>query len=97
MDIDSIDITDSAFSLDVPVPEINNIVNVGGSGTTDYTMFIYIGVAVIVLTVGFFIYKTYRSKQNKMVEDCSGGFCNMSNGYNESQEINDDNQYNQQI
>jgi hypothetical protein len=92
MDIDSIDITDSAFSLDVPT-----IATAGSDSPTDYTMFIYIGVAVIVLTVGFFIYKTYRNKQNKMVEDCSGGFCNMNSGYNESQEINNDNQYNQQI
>ncbi len=92
MDIDSIDITDSAFSLDVPT-----IATGGGDSPTDYTMFIYIGIAVIVLTVGFFIYKTYRNKKHATVEDCSGGFCNISDDYNQSQEINDDNQYNQQI
>ena len=87
MDIDSIDITDSAFSLDVPT-----IVTSGSDSTTDYTMFIYIGVAVIVLIVGFFIYKTYRTRQNASAEDCEGGFCNMNDDYNESQELNDENQ-----
>lgn len=104
MDIDSIDITDSTFSLDVP-----NIVKGGSGSCTDYTMFIYIGIAIIVLTVGFFIYRAYRNKQNATVKDCEGGFCNMDNEYNQSpeinyqspeinyqsQEINDDNQYNE--
>jgi hypothetical protein len=91
MDINSIDITDSAFSLhdSIPTPDTDII---GGGGKTDYTMFIYIGVAVIVLIVGFFIYKYYRTKQNAMAEHCEGGFCNMNDDYNESEEINDDNQ-----
>jgi hypothetical protein len=91
MDIDSIDITDAAFSLNghIPTPVQEAI---GVTGTTDYTMFIYIGVAVIVLIVGFFIYKTYRTRQNASAEDCEGGFCNMNDDYNESQELNDENQ-----
>ena len=92
MDIDSIDITDPNFSLEGPT-----IVTGGGESQTDYTMFIYIGIAVILLTVGFFIYKTYRNKQNAMTDDCKGGFCNMNDEYNQSQVINDENQYNQQI
>jgi hypothetical protein len=91
MDIDSIDITDSAFSLDVPT-----IATGGSNSPIDYTMFIYIGIAVIVLIVGFFIYKNYRNKQNVMAEDCQGGFCNMNDDYNKSPEINDDNQYENQ-
>jgi hypothetical protein len=91
MDIDSIDITDAAFSLNGPTPTPVQE-TIGVSGTTDYTMFIYIGVAVIVLIVGFFIYKTYRTRQNASAEDCEGGFCNMNDGYNESQELNDENQ-----
>jgi hypothetical protein len=91
MDINSIDITDSAFSLDGPTPTPDPEI-IGGGGTTDYTMFIYIGVAVIFLIVGFFIYKTYRTRQNASAEDCEGGFCNMNDGYNESQEANYENQ-----
>ncbi len=100
MDIDSIDITDSAFSLDVP--EIN-IVG-GGNSTTDYTMFIYIGIAIIVLIVGMFIYKVYQNKKaTQVVEDCPGGFCTMNEEYNQNNQNNQnnqdnqDNQYNQQI
>jgi len=80
MDIDSIDITDSAFSLDVPitVPEIID-------GTTDYTMFIYIGVAIILLIVGMFIYKIYKNKnvnEETIEDDCPGGFCTMNSESN---------------
>jgi hypothetical protein len=90
MDIDSIDITDSAFSLDVP--EINSIV--GGAERTDYTMFIYIGIAVILIAVGVFIYKIYLNKKaTQMSEDCPGGFCTM----NEQPDRNHNNSYNQHI
>ena len=108
MDIDSIDITDSAFSLDTPNSlDITNIVTCGGDSTTtsDYSNFIYIGLAVIVLTIGFFIYKTYRNKKNEMVEDCPGGFCTMNNqetqqnNYQDQQNNYQDqqNNYNQQM
>lgn len=81
MDIDSIDITDSAFSLDVP--EINNIAKaVGGSDSYDYTMFIYIGLAVVALIIGMFIYKSYQNKTTNQM--CEGGFCNMNDEYNET-------------
>jgi hypothetical protein len=93
MDIDSIDITDSAFSLAVP-----NIIGGSDSSTTiDYTMFIYIGVAVIILIIGMFIYKTYRGKNNnQIVEDCTGGFCNMNEQYNQPNQQNQyENQQNQ--
>ena len=85
MDIDSIDITDSAFSLDVPTI----VTGSGGDSPTDYTMFIYIGIASILLAVGMFIYKIYQNKKHEIVEDCQGGFCNMNEQH--------DNQYNQQI
>lgn len=79
MDIDSIDITDSAFSLDVPT-----IVTSGSDSTTDYTMFIYIGVAIILFTVGMFVYKIYKNKHVNQTteEDCSGGFCTMNSESN---------------
>jgi hypothetical protein len=111
MDIDSIDITDSAFSLDIPnsldTPNSLDITNIvtGGSDsitTTDYTMFIYIGIASILLAVGMFIYKTYKNNKNEMVENCPGGFCTMNNQETQQtnyqdQQMNHDTHYTQQI
>ncbi len=79
MDIDSIDITDSAFSLDVPT-----IVTGGSDSTTDYTMFIYIGVAIILFTVGMFVYKIYKNKivNEPTEDDCQGGFCTINSERN---------------
>jgi len=74
--MDVIDITDSAFSLDVP-----NILSAGASGSTDYTMFIYIGAAILVAIIGMFIYKFYQNKKNQE-EDCQGGFCTMEHNPN---------------
>ena len=73
--MDAIDITDSAFSLGVT--DVNQIV--GGSSTTDYTMFIYIGAAILVIFIGMLIYKFYQNKKNNesMQLDCQGGFCTM--------------------
>ena len=67
--MDNIDITDSAFSLEVP--DLNNIISSGESIITDYTMFIYI-----------FIYNFYQNKRNNQDENCSGGFCTMGNNPN---------------
>lgn len=77
MDINSIDITDSAFSLDVP--DVNTIVSGGGGSTTDYTMFIYIGAAILVVFIAMLIYKFYQNKQKNSESelDCPGGFCTM--------------------
>lgn len=75
--MEAIDITDSAFSLDIP--DTNQII--GGSSTTDYTMFIYIGAAILVAFIGILIYKFYQNKKNKEQElDCEGGFCTMGQG-----------------
>jgi hypothetical protein len=77
--MDSIDITDSTFSLDVP--DINQVFGssdlVGGS-KSDYTMYIYIGVAILVALIGILIYKFYQNKKTQKSEDsidCPGGFC----------------------
>jgi hypothetical protein len=69
--MDSIDITDSVFSLDVP-QLIGNTNTIDGY---DYTMYIYIGSAVLIILIGIFIYRYYKNKQNE--EDCPGGFCTM--------------------
>lgn len=75
--MDSIDITDSAFSLDTPY---NKIIDSDSSSlTTDYTTFFYIGVSVLAAFIGMFIYKFYKNKQSAQIidseQDCPGGFC----------------------
>lgn len=73
--MDSIDITDSAFSLDIP--DTNQLL--GESSTTDYTMFIYISAAILIAFIGIFIYKFYQNKKSNEGSqlDCEGGFCTM--------------------
>lgn len=75
--MDGIDITDAAFALDTPT--INSIIDTNGGGSTDYTMFIYIAVAILAAIIGFFVYKFYKNKNNQQEEDCPGGFCTMEN------------------
>ena len=74
--MDTIDITDSAFSLDIPDTDAIT----GGTSTYDYTMFIYIGAAILVAIIGMFIYKFYQNKKNNENSqmDCEGGFCTMA-------------------
>jgi hypothetical protein len=79
--MDSIDITDSTFSL--AVPDINNVISpdiIGGSIIKpEYTMYIYIGVAILIGLICLFYYKYYQNKKNKQSEqDCPGGFCTMN-------------------
>ena len=74
--MDSIDITDSAFSLGIP--DVNDIIAMDG-GFKDYTMFIYIGAAILIAIIGMFVYKFYINKKangNQQL-DCEGGFCTM--------------------
>jgi hypothetical protein len=73
--MDTIDIRDSAFALDIPSME--SILPAGGDGSTDYTIFIYIGVAIVFAIIGIFIYKYYQNKNSVQEEDCPGGFCTM--------------------
>jgi len=75
--MDTIDITDSAFSLDIP--DTNEIISMDGI-MKDYTMFIYIGAAILVAFIGMFVYKFYMNKKvNENQElDCEGGFCTMN-------------------
>jgi hypothetical protein len=80
--MDSIDITDSAFSLEVPnVNEVVNEVVIQDmtGGKSDYTMFMYIGIAILLGLIGMVIYKYYQNKKNNQSEqDCPGGFCSMN-------------------
>lgn len=81
--MDSIDITDSAFTLEVP--DTNQIIgssNMIGGSSNDYTMYIYIGVALLLIVVGMYIFKLYQNKKNTQYNgenlDCPGGFCTIN-------------------
>jgi len=81
--MDSIDVTDSVFSLDVPdlnkvVDGIDNVVNNG------YTSYIYIGIFILVI-ICIFGFKYYQNKKSKQyVNDCEGGFCTMNENPNQN-------------
>jgi len=76
--MDSIDIRDSAFSLENP--GINDVITTLDE-LTDYNMFIYIGAAILVLFIVIFVYKYYSNKKttDNNESDCPGGFCTMNN------------------
>jgi hypothetical protein len=79
--MDSIDITDSTFSLDVP--DLNEFSDsIGSVMNSDYTMYIYIGVAIVVVVLGMFVFHKFMNKQkdlNNNDNDCPGGFCTLNN------------------
>jgi hypothetical protein len=76
--MDSIDVTDSVFSLNVP--DLNNCVDdVVNNG---YTSYIYIGIFILVV-IGIFAFKYYQNRKSKQyVNDCEGGFCTMNENQN---------------
>jgi len=74
--MDSIDITDSAFSLEVP-----KTLKLPDEFSSGYTNFIYIGIGILLLA-GLFYYKYNKSSRENRKEDvnnldCPGGFCSM--------------------
>lgn len=82
--MDNIDITSSEFSLS-NLSDFTNIISTstgGGMDNIDYTTYIYVGIAILVIASGFFIYKFYINKPkqvhfNDEQIDCAGGFCTM--------------------
>jgi hypothetical protein len=93
--MDSIDITDSAFSLDIPdtnsIIQLNSDSNiVGGTGFSWEFInqpYFYIGVVVVIALIGMFAYKYYQNRKHKQsvtFEDCPGGFCTMDQKPNRS-------------
>ena len=81
--MDNIDITSSEFSLG-GFPDLKNIMSsdtTGNNGESlDYTMYIYIAIAIVVLVISFFIYKFYITKQKHVtfqdkLDDCYGDVC----------------------
>ena len=94
-EITDLGIVDAAFSLEMP--DVNNVsvnnVSVNnvsvGDGLKDYTMFIYIGAAILVVFIGVFLYKSYVNKRlnnDNKVMDCEGGFCSMDNKHESTSE-----------
>ena len=83
--MEEIDITSSGFSLDVPdiIDNIGETINT--EGDDDYTMYIYIGIVILILATGWVVYNyTLKKKkvtfQDKLDEcysgnDCYGGIC----------------------
>ena len=78
-----IDISDPAFYLGTNQGVSNMDVS------NDNTMFLYIGVAIVVAFIGMFVYKFYMNKQSNCEEqptmDCPGGFCIRPNNNNQTE------------
>jgi hypothetical protein len=75
--MDNIDITDTTFSLDVQ--DISQFMGGGDGSVSDYTVYIYIGAAILVVIIGMFIFKFYQNKKREQTgDDCSGWFCTMN-------------------
>jgi hypothetical protein len=80
--MDSIDITSPEFSLG-GFSELNDVISDTmslGNISSSYTSYIYIGVAVLVIVISYFIYKFYINRQKKVtfqdkLDDCYGGQC----------------------
>ena len=73
--MDSIDITDSAFTLDYTNTKTPTMF---GGLNIDNTTFMYIGVAAVLFLIGMLIFKFYQNKKNNQPNenlDCPGGFC----------------------
>lgn len=87
--MDSIDITDSAFSLEIP--DINNASNSDILGWSGFNLgflkqdYIFIGIAILIGLICIFAYQYYKNKKNKKsvsFHDCPGGFCTMDENPN---------------
>ena len=74
--MDSIDITSAGFSLD-NIPDLNEVISNTVSNTvgSDYTMYIYIAAAIILLVVAFLVYKFYINKQKQVSFQDSPDMC----------------------
>jgi phosphotransferase system glucose/maltose/N-acetylglucosamine-specific IIC component len=77
--MDSIDVTSPEFSLG-GISELNNVISDTislGNISSDYAIYIYIGVAILVCIVSYFIYKFFFIREKKVtfqdkLDDCYG-------------------------
>ena len=78
--MDSIDITDSEFSLD-KIPKMND--SLCGFPIFDYTIYIYISVAVVLtilllfLTYKYFLLRTKKVTFQDKLDECYGDKCHV--------------------
>ena len=76
--MDNIDITSSEFSLG-GFPDLKNIMSsdtTGNNGESlDYTMYIYIAIAILLLIIAFLVYKFYINKQKQVTFQDNQNIC----------------------
>ena len=80
--MDTIDVTSPEFSLG-GFSELNDVLSDTislGNVSTDYTMYIYIGVIILIGIISYFIYKFYINRQKKVtfqdkLDECYGDTC----------------------
>ena len=78
--MEHIDITNEEFSLG-NIPYLNEVIsNTMSSDLSDYTMYIYIAVLVLLLIIAFLVYKFYINKQKQVTfqdnqDMCYDGVC----------------------
>ena len=78
--MEHIDITNEDFSLG-NITDINKVIsNTLSSDLSDYTMYIYIAIAILLLIIAFLVYKFYINKQKQVTfqdnqDMCYDGVC----------------------
>ena len=70
-----IDITNEEFSLG-NITDLNEIIpNTLSSNLSDYIMYIYIAVAILLLIIAFLVYKLYINKQKQVTFQDNQNMC----------------------
>jgi hypothetical protein len=73
--MEHIDITNEDFSLG-NIPDINKVIsNTLSSNLSDYIMYIYIAVAILLLIIAFLVYKFYINKQKQVTFQDNQNMC----------------------
>jgi hypothetical protein len=80
--MDAIDVTSPEFSLG-GISELNDVISDKislGNDTSDYTMYIYVGVIILLCIISYFVYKFYINRVKKVtfqdkLDDCYGDTC----------------------
>ena len=73
--MEHIDITNEDFSLG-NITDINKVIsNTLSSDLSDYTMYIYIAVAILLFIITFLVYKFYINKQKQVTFQDNQNMC----------------------